>query len=161
MGRIFNSCLLGNSTRNSHWSPHNVPFWWHPNLLLYGNRIESSHPASNDIAWLSFNSKTIFPEPYSCPLVPLHTISSFFFPLGCMLEGRVWYWMMSNPFLFIEGQTHLAPLGMPKWIRPSMDQYSMFFVQTSTLPPSMHRKLTKHGRVVWKTTNSWPKVMLS
>ena len=78
-----------------------------------------------------------------------------------MLEGRVCYWMMSNPFRFIEGQTHLAPLRMPKWIWPSMNQKGMFFVQTSTLPPSMHRKLAKHGRVVRKTTNSSPEVMLS
>jgi hypothetical protein len=27
-----------------------------------------------------------------------------------------------------------------------MNRYRMFFVQTSTLPPRMHQKLTKHGR---------------
>ena len=40
----------------------------------------------------------------------------------------------------------LAPLGMPKWVWPSMNRYRMFYVQTSTLPPSMHGKLTEHGR---------------
>jgi hypothetical protein len=38
-------------------------------------------------------------------------------------------------------------LGMPKWIRPSMNRnIRMFFVQTSTLPPSMHRKRADNGR---------------
>ena len=41
----------------------------------------------------------------------------------------------------------LAPLGMPKWVWPSMNQYKVFFVQTSTLLPlSIHQKFTKHGR---------------
>ena len=35
---------------------------------------------------------------------------------------------------------------MAIWVWPSMNQYGMFFVQTSTLPPSMRRKLTKHER---------------
>ena len=41
---------------------------------------------------------------------------------------------------------NLAPLGMPKWVWPSMNRDKMFFIQTSTIPPSMHRKLTEHGR---------------
>jgi hypothetical protein len=28
-----------------------------------------------------------------------------------------------------------------------MNRYRMFFIQTSTLPPRMHQKLTKHGRI--------------
>ena len=40
----------------------------------------------------------------------------------------------------------LAPLGMPKWVWPSMNPQRMFLVQTSTLPPSMDRKLTKRER---------------
>ena len=27
-----------------------------------------------------------------------------------------------------------------------MNQYRMFFVQTSTLPPSMHQKISEHGK---------------
>jgi hypothetical protein len=49
----------------------------------------------------------------------------------------------------------LAPLGMPKRIWPSMNQYRIFFVQTSTLPPCMHQKLTKHGRFC-KQNNQLP-----
>jgi hypothetical protein len=33
-----------------------------------------------------------------------------------------------------------------KWVWPFMNRYKMSFVQTSTLPPHMHQKLTKHGR---------------
>ena len=32
----------------------------------------------------------------------------------------------------------LALLGIPEWVWPLMDQYRMFFVRTSTRPPSMH-----------------------
>jgi hypothetical protein len=67
----------------------------------------------------------------------------------CMLGGRVWIQMKSNLFWFIEGQK-LAPLGMPKWVWAFMSRYRMVFVRTSTLPLSMHRKLTGHD----KTTNS-------
>ena len=42
-----------------------------------------------------------------------------------------------------------------------MNQYRMFFIQTSTLAPSMHHKHTKHGSVVCKTAYSWPKVPLN
>jgi hypothetical protein len=38
---------------------------------------------------------------------------------------------------------------------PFMNQYGMFFVQTSTLPPRMHQKLTKHGRFC-KQNNQLP-----
>jgi hypothetical protein len=40
----------------------------------------------------------------------------------------------------------LACLEMLKWVWPFMNQYRMVFVQTSTPPPHMHQKLTKHGR---------------
>jgi hypothetical protein len=36
-----------------------------------------------------------------------------------------------------------------------MNRYRMFFVQTSTLPPWMHHKLTKHGRFC-KQNNQLP-----
>jgi hypothetical protein len=36
-----------------------------------------------------------------------------------------------------------------------MNRYKMFFVQTSTLPPRMHHKLTKHGRFC-KQNNQLP-----
>jgi hypothetical protein len=36
-----------------------------------------------------------------------------------------------------------------------MNQYRMFFVQTSTLPPHMHQKLTKHGKF-YKQNNQLP-----
>ena len=65
-------------------------------------------------------------------------------------------------FGLLRAKLILAPLGMPKWVWPSMNWYRTFFVQTSTLPPSMHQKHTEHGRCcMLKTTNTWPKVMLS
>ena len=51
-----------------------------------------------------------------------------------------------NPILVhLRAKLILAPLCMPKRVRPSMNRYRMF-VQTFTLPSSMHQKLTKHGR---------------
>ena len=49
-------------------------------------------------------------------------------------------------FQFLRAKFILAPLGMPQWVWPSMNWYKMFYHQTSTLPPSMHHKLTKYGR---------------
>ena len=40
----------------------------------------------------------------------------------------------------------LAPLGMAKWVWPLMDRYRMFFIQSSTLPLSVHQKFTEHER---------------
>ena len=40
----------------------------------------------------------------------------------------------------------LPPLKMQNWAWPSMNQYRMFFIQTSTLPPSMHQQFTKYRR---------------
>jgi hypothetical protein len=47
---------------------------------------------------------------------------------------------------------------MPRGAKMSlalMNQYRMFFVQTSILPPRMHHKLTKHGRFC-KQNNQLP-----
>jgi hypothetical protein len=49
----------------------------------------------------------------------------------------------------------LTLLGMPKWVWSSTNQYRMFYVQTSTLPPHMHQKLTKHVRFC-KQNNQLP-----
>ena len=72
------------------------------------------------------------------------------FPLVCLLVGgSVWSWMKSHLYFgSLRAKLILAPLDcMPKWIRPSMNRYGIFFVQTSTLPhPSMRCKHAKHGR---------------
>ena len=57
---------------------------------------------------------------------------------------------LNYDYKFIE-----APLQMPKWVWPSMNQYRISFIQTSTLPPSMHREHTQHGRS-WIQNNQLP-----
>jgi hypothetical protein len=47
-------------------------------------------------------------------------------------------------YLFLGAQLILAPLGI--WVRPPMNWYRMFFVQSSTPTPSMHQKLIDHGK---------------
>ena len=46
----------------------------------------------------------------------------------------------------LRGALILEVLGMPKRVPLLMNRYRMFFVQVSTPPPSMHQKLTEHGR---------------
>jgi hypothetical protein len=58
-------------------------------------------------------------------------------------------------FSSLRAKLILALLGMPKWVWPLMNQYRMFFVQTSTPPPRMHQKLTKHGKFC-KQNNQLP-----
>ena len=71
-----------------------------------------------------------------------YNINSFFH-LWCMLGGSVSVRKTSNLFRFIEGQKHLAPVGMPKWVWPIMSQYRMIFAQTSTQPPNMEGVVCK------------------
>ena len=79
------------------------------------------------------------------------------FHLWCMLRGSVWIWMKSNLFRLIEGQLHFRTFLAcqddfdPLW----RIQHRIFLFQTSTLPPSMHRKnLLNMEDIVCKTTNS-------
>ena len=80
------------------------------------------------------------------------------FHLSYILRGSVWISMKSNLCRFnkeenkyllwaLRAKSILAPLGVPIWIWPTLNQCRMFFVQTSTwLPPRMHQKLIEHGR---------------
>jgi hypothetical protein len=62
-------------------------------------------------------------------------------------ENRTFY-ISSWRIKLILAPLFLAPSqsGILKWVWPSMNQYRMFFVQTSTLPPRMYQRLTKYGR---------------
>lgn len=64
--------------------------------------------------------------PYLFAWVVLQTKSIISCHSRCMLRGGFWIWTKSNLLRFIEGQTHLAPLGMPKWLWRSMNQNSFF-----------------------------------
>jgi hypothetical protein len=64
-------------------------------------------------------------------------------------------WTENILYRFMEGQAHF---GMPRGAKMSLalhEPYRMFYVQTSTLPPRMHQKLTKHGRFC-KQNNQLP-----
>ena len=54
----------------------------------------------------------------------------------------------------LRGEWRAPPDGMPKWVRTSDSDLS---VQTSSLPPRVHRNLPHMEGVVCKTTNSQPK----
>ena len=86
-------------------------------------------------------------------------LSIFSFHLWCMLvfefEWRATY------FSSLRAKLVTASLGMPKWVWPSINWYSTFFIPTSALPASMHKNLPNMEGFVCKTTNSQPKVMLS
>ena len=72
-------------------------------------------------------------------------VSIISFHLWCMLGGSVELKWRGTYFSSLRTKLILAPLGIPKWVWPSMNWYRMFFGQTSTLPSSMHWKPTKHG----------------
>ena len=49
-------------------------------------------------------------------------------------------------FASLGAHFNLAPLGMSNGVLPPMNQFKMFFVQASSPTPSMHQKLTEHGK---------------
>ena len=63
----------------------------------------------------------------------------------CMFRGGVEVYIKNILFKFIEDQTHYGMRGV-KMSLHIKTQYRIFFIQTSTLTPSMHQKLTKHGK---------------
>ena len=79
---------------------------------------------------------------YDYPLVILYTktIISFHLCVFVVFEYRATY------FSSLKAKPILSPNGMPHWVWHSTHQYRMFFAQTSTQPPSMLRKLSRHGR---------------
>ena len=85
----------------------------------------------------------------------------FLSTLWCMLEVVSESADRATSFGTLRAKSILAPLGMPMWVWPSMNRYSMLFVQISTLPLSCTANLPNTEGVVCKLTNSWPKVMLS
>ena len=91
-------------------------------------------------------SKRIFI--YDFPLVILHA-KSVILSASCG-ACSVWNQMKRNLFRFVEAKIVLKPLDcMPKWVWPSINQYRIFLIQTSTLlPPDMDRELNGHG--TWK-----------
>ena len=104
----------------------------------------------NRVLELSFNSSW-------------HLVGSWLF---CLQTVHVWYvfgacvevvWRFEQRTYIGSWRAKLilAPLGTPKWVWSSMNWYRMLFVQTSTLPPRMHHKHTKHGRFC-KQNNELP-----
>ena len=92
--------------------------------------------------------------PYDFPMVVLHTESRISFTCGACSEGVFEFEWKATSVGLLRAKLMLAPLDMLKRVSPSRNQYRMFFVQTSTLPPSMHQKLTKHGRSCMQNNQS-------
>ena len=76
----------------------------------------------------------------------LDTRSAISSHLWCMLWRYCLKVNEEQPLGLLRAKLDSAPLGMLKRVQPSNNQYRMFFIQTSTLPPSIHHKLTEHGR---------------
>jgi hypothetical protein len=69
-----------------------------------------------------------------------------------MRGGSVEVWTKNILYRFMECQTHF---GMPRGAKMSLALHEPIYLQTSTLPPRMHHKLTKHGRFC-KENNQLP-----
>ena len=86
----------------------------------------------------------VLPQKEVIALVPLIAFNA---SEGSACRGSVSIWMKSNLFhRFIEGQTNFSTSWHAKMVWHSMNWYNTFFIQTFTLPPSMHQKTTEHGR---------------
>ena len=77
--------------------------------------------------------------------------------LQVVFEFKWW----ATYFASLRAKIVLSHLGMPRAVWSSMNRYGMFVIQTSTLPPSIHQKLSKHGRSCMQNNQLQPKVMLS
>jgi hypothetical protein len=53
----------------------------------------------------------------------------------------------------VHARRQCIELGMPKWVWPS-NAYRTFSIQISTLPPSIHQKLTGHGTFCMQYTQT-------
>ena len=85
----------------------------------------------------------------------------------CILEGSVRMWMKSNLFHEIHWgpNSFLAPLGMPMWVWPSNVQNQCLEFSLFKFPHDFKAYTENLPNMevvdVCKSTNSWPKVMLS
>ena len=93
------------------------------------------------IQW-EFSSKVY---PYDFPLIVLHTMSNYLHACGVCSEVVL--------------EFRQTALNLGPWVWPSMNWYRIFFVQTSTPLPSMHRNLTERVRCCMQRTNSQPKAI--
>ena len=143
-------------------------YLFHLCLTIFKHKPSSIYETTNKIfisrgaIELSFNTMGLFVWSWSFMIFligwGLQTISINFFLLWRMLGSSVEYEWRATYLRLLR-----ASLGMPKWVWPSFNQYRMF-IQTSTLPPTMQRKLMKHGRCCTQSnelpTKSLTKVML-
>ena len=102
--------------------------------------------------------------PYDYPLVVcIQYIYNFlpFYNIACSEVVIEFEWRATYSSSW-RVKLRLAPLSMPKWVWPSMNQCRMFCIQTPTLPPIMHQQLNQTWKVLYANQpNSGPKVMLS
>ena len=89
-----------------------------------------------------------------------NALSIISFHLSCMLGGSVRIKWRAPYFGALKAKLILAPLGMPNEFDSQWINFRMFYVQTSTLPPGMHCKLTKHGSCCMQNNQLPTKYML-
>ena len=99
------------------------------------------------------NMESVLCKTTKCPieLKVNSNIYNSFHLWWCMPGGSVWDRMKSKLFHEFHWGPHLI------W-SPSMNRYRMFLVQSS-LPSSMHQKLTKHGKCCMQNNQPQPKLM--
>ena len=83
-------------------------------------------------------------------LAVLDTITMISFHLWCMPGNSACISWRATYFRWLRSKIILAPLGMPKWVWPSMNQYRVIFVKTFWMLKSHYSKhapkVTQHGR---------------
>jgi len=136
-------------------------------VLLYVDLCSlCCYPLKAILRWLGypFTQCDFLSGLFDHPWIPIgcfaYKFSKFLSTCGAILEVVFEFEWRATYFGSLTTKVILAPLGMPKWVWPSMNRYRMFFIQPSTILPSMHQKLGK-WKSACKLTNSCPKVALS
>ena len=117
-------------------------------VRISGEECHSTDSALRDWTYsnmqLSFNSMELFVRSWS---PRISTGWQLIFPLVVHARRQSFEseWR-ANYFDSARVKLILAPLGMPTWVDPQWTNVKCFFVQTSTLPPSMHKQLTENGK---------------
>ena len=103
----------------------------------------------------SWYSNEILCREFVPPLVVLDTISMISFHLCCMPGNSAWILWRVTYFRWLRSKLILAPLGMPKWVWPSMNQYRMFFVKTSTPNSKFYKRKGEWEGGITTSNCSW------
>ena len=150
------SCVHGLNNRSEHKdsrcrNPTTSDWIW-----SQSNKTHTPHQLSNVmlrcIIDLFFNSTGVLIRTWLFCIQHFLCSVIFWFMLGIGVE----VWMEKIFYISsLRAKLIMGPLDMPKWVNwPSMNQYRMFFFETSTPTPIMHQKTYQTWKVMYYMQNN-------